>query len=65
MRLVIRAQVFSVSSQQRGEAIILLLTLQGMLQAPALPQDMREVGKEEGTGETAKVSNWMPAGENS
>lgn len=54
-RPVTGAQVFSVSSRQRGEAILLLLTF----------RDTQGVGEEEGTGEAAKISNWMPAGENS
>lgn len=55
-----------MSSRQRGEAILLLLlTLQSMPQLPALPQDTQGVGEEEGTGEAAKIRNWMPAGENS
>jgi len=54
-----------VSSQKHGEAIIIFPTLQSMLQVPALPQETKGVGEEEGTGEAAKISNWMPVVENS
>lgn len=63
MGLVTGTRVLSLSSQQHRETSVFLL--QNTLQVPALPHDIQAVGEGKGTQEAAKISNWLPAGENS